>query len=54
MPMAAGKFVPKLQNFEQKQRRMDIAEEILTTFSDEPDSLKKVRAGDESWAYGLR
>ena len=30
----------------------DIAQEMLTTFSDDPDLLKKVIAGDESWVYG--
>ena len=31
---------------------MDIAQEILTTFNDEPDLLKKGITGDESWVYG--
>ena len=31
MKRAAEKIVPKLKNSEQKQRRMDIAKEILTT-----------------------
>ena len=31
---------------------MDIAEEMLTTFNDDPDLLKKVIIGDESWVYG--
>ena len=30
---AATMIVPKLQNFEQKRRRMDIAQEMLTTFN---------------------
>ena len=34
--------------FEQKQRRMDIAQEMLTTFNDDPDLLKKVITSDES------
>ena len=42
---AAEKIVPKLRNFEQKQRRMDIAQEILITFNDDPDSLKNVITG---------
>ena len=32
MKRAAAKIVPKLLNFEQKQRLMDIAQEMLTTF----------------------
>ena len=50
--MTAANIVPKLLNFEQKQRRMDIAQEMLTTFNDVPNLLKKVITGDESWVYG--
>ena len=52
MKRVAAKIFPKLLNFEQKQRRMDIAEEMLTTFNDDPDLLEKVITGDESWMYG--
>ena len=45
---ATANIVPKLLNFEQKQRRMDIAQEMLTTFNDNSDLLKKVITGDES------
>ena len=50
MKHATAKIVSKLQNFEQKQRRLDI--EILPAFTDDPDLLKKVITGDESWVYG--
>ena len=33
----------KLLNFKQKQRCMDIAQEMLTTFNDNLDLLKKVK-----------
>ena len=49
MKRAAAKIAPKLLNFEQKQSRMDIAQEMLTTFNDDLDLLI---AGDESWVYG--
>ena len=52
MKRAAAKIVPKLLNLEQKQRRMDMAQEMLTTFNDDPDVLKKFITGDESWVYG--
>ena len=52
MKSAAAKIVPKLLNFEQQQRRMDIAQEMLTTFNDNPDLLKKVMTGDGSWKCG--
>ena len=42
----------KLLSFEQKQRRINIAQEMFTTFNDDPDLLKKVIIGDTSWAYG--
>ena len=48
MKLAASKIVPKLLNFEQKQHRIHIAQEILTTFNDDSDLLKKVIAGDKS------
>ena len=31
---------------------MNIAQEMLTTFNDDPDLLEKVITGDESWLYG--
>ena len=48
MKREAAKIVKKLLNFEQKQRCMDIAQEMLSTFNDDPDLLKKVITGDES------
>ena len=51
MKHAAAKIVPKLLNFVQKQCRMSIAQVILTLFNDDPDLLKKVITGDESWVY---
>ena len=35
-------------NFEQKLRRMNIAQEMLTKFNDDPDLLKKVPTDVES------
>ena len=48
MKRAAAQIVPKLLNFKQKQRCMDIAQEMLTTFNDDADLFKKVRTGNES------
>ena len=42
----------KLPSFKQKQHRIDIAQEMLTTFNDDPDLLKKVITGDESLVFG--
>ena len=49
MKHAATKIVPKLLNFEQKQRHMDVSQEMLTAFNNDPDLLKKVITGDKSW-----
>ena len=47
---AAAIIVLKLLNFEQKQHRMHIAQEMLTTCNDDPpDLLKKIITGDETW-----
>ena len=37
---------------EQKRRRMDIAQEMLTTLKDDPDLLKKFITGHELWVHG--
>ena len=46
---AAAKIITKLLHFEQKQGRMDIAREMLTTFNDNPDLLKKVTTGEDGY-----
>ena len=48
MKHAAAKIVSKLLNFKQKQLGMDIAQEALMTFNDDPVLLKEVITGDES------
>ena len=48
----AAKFVLNLLNFDQKTRRMTIAQKMLNDVNDDPDLLKKVITGDESWVYG--
>lgn len=52
MRRVAAKFVPKLLNFDQKNRRMSLAQEMLNEVNDDPDFLKRVITGDESWVYG--
>ena len=46
MKPAATKIVVKLLN------RIDIAQEMLTTFNDDTGLLKKVITGNETWVYG--
>ena len=52
MKCAAKKIVSKLLNFVQKQCCMDIAQEMLTIFNDDPDLLKEIITGDESGVHG--
>ena len=41
MKRVAAKFVPKLSNFEQKERRMEVAQEQLNEVNDEAELLKR-------------
>ena len=52
MKLAAVTIAPKLLNFKQRQRRMYIAQEMLMTFNNDSDLLKRLITGDESWMYG--
>ncbi|XP_076181878.1 protein GVQW3-like [Ptiloglossa arizonensis] len=48
MRRVAAKFVPKLLNCDQKQLRMNIANEMLDSVRDDPNLLQRVITGDES------
>ena len=52
MKRVAAKFVPKLLNFQQQKHRATIAEQMLADVADDPDLLKRVITGDETWVYG--
>ncbi|UYV76286.1 hypothetical protein LAZ67_13003262 [Cordylochernes scorpioides] len=52
MRRVAAKFVPKLLNCDQKQHRMNIANEMLDSVRDDPNLLQSVITGDEAWVYG--
>ncbi|UYV85133.1 hypothetical protein LAZ67_X004692 [Cordylochernes scorpioides] len=52
MRRVAAKFVPKLLNCDQKQHRMNIANEMLDSVRDDPNLLQRVITGDEAWVYG--
>ena len=49
MTRVAAKVVPKLLNFDQKQHRISIAQEILDSVRDDPNLLQRVITGDELW-----
>ena len=44
--------VPKLLNFEQKQRRMEVAPESRNEINDDAELLKRIITGEETWVYG--
>jgi len=46
MKRVSAKFVPKVLNFDQKNRRMSIAQELLNDVNDDPDLLKRVKTWD--------
>ncbi|UYV76679.1 hypothetical protein LAZ67_14001721, partial [Cordylochernes scorpioides] len=52
MRRVAAKFVPKLLTCDQKQHRMNIANEMLDSVCDDPNLLQRVITGDEAWVYG--
>ncbi|UYV67063.1 GART, partial [Cordylochernes scorpioides] len=52
MRRVTAKFVPKLLNCDQKQHRMNIANEMLDSVHDDPNLLQRVITGDEAWVYG--
>lgn len=52
MRRVAAKFVPKLLNCDQKQQRMNNANEMLNSVRDDQNLLQRVITGDESWVYG--
>ncbi|KYQ55784.1 hypothetical protein ALC60_02906 [Trachymyrmex zeteki] len=49
MTRVSAKFVPKLLNLDQKQCRMNIAQDMLNDVNDDPDLLKRVITGDETF-----
>ncbi|UYV83277.1 hypothetical protein LAZ67_23000390 [Cordylochernes scorpioides] len=48
MRRVAAKFVPKLLNCDQKQHRMNIANEMLDSVRDDPNLFQRVITGDEA------
>ncbi|UYV79961.1 hypothetical protein LAZ67_18001198 [Cordylochernes scorpioides] len=51
MRRVAAKFVPKLLNCNQKQHRMNIANEMLDSVRDDPNLLQRVITSDEAWRF---
>ncbi|CAK1582761.1 unnamed protein product [Parnassius mnemosyne] len=49
MSRVAAKVVPKLLNFDQKQIRVNIAQEMLDSVRDDSNVLQRAISDDESW-----
>ena len=47
-----AKFIPWFLLPEQKEHRAAVANDLIQNATNEPDFLKKVITGDESWVYG--
>ena len=52
MRQVSAKFIPKLLSDEQKQHRLQVAQEMINRSKNDPDLLNRVITGDESWVYG--
>ena len=49
--MCGSEDCSKIDQFWANQRHLDITKEMLTTFDDDPDLLKKIITGNQSWVY---
>lgn len=45
------KFILNLLNFDQKKLRMRVAQELLNDINEDPDLLKRVITGNQTWVY---
>ena len=52
MRKVAAKFVPKLLTREQQDLRLDFAQAMLNCANQDPQFMKKITVGDETWVYG--
>ena len=51
MKRVCAKFVPRLLNNEQRQRRISASSEMLEAINEDATFLKRVITGDESWIH---
>lgn len=52
MRRVSAKFIPKLLTDEQKEARVQICADLLETSENDPDFIRNIITGDESWVYG--
>ena len=51
MKKICAKMVPRLLNERQKERRVQVCQDIFEQLETEPNLLKRVITGDESWMF---
>ena len=51
MRKVCTKLVPRLLNYDQKERRMQVCQDIMERLQTEPDLLHRVITGDETWIF---
>ena len=51
MRRIAAKFVPRLLNNDQRDRRVQVCTELQEAVRHDPNFLSRVITGDESWVY---
>ena len=51
MKSVACRLVPKDPNILQKERRVEVAKEMLANVADDPKFIKRIITGDETWFY---
>ncbi|GFT38234.1 histone-lysine n-methyltransferase setmar-like protein [Trichonephila clavipes] len=52
MTRVCAKFIPKLLSDQQKNLRLEIAQDNLEMINSDENFLKKIITGDETWVYG--
>ena len=52
MQRVSAKFILKFLSDEQKQSRLQVAQELINRSENDPDLLNRVITGDGSWVYG--
>ena len=54
MRQVSAKFVPTLLGEQQKQLRLEIAQDLLDCANSDSDFMKTIITGDKTWVYWIR
>jgi hypothetical protein len=52
MRWVSAKFVPRLLRDDQKENRVNVCGDLKSEVQNDPNFLKRIVTGDESWCYG--